>query len=227
MNILVVSATSFEIAPFIKYMEEHADKKSFFDFTLNGHRICPLITGVGALNTAFGIARYKGLEEVGVAINAGVAGSYSSSLSPGDVVEVRSDRFADLGVEEADGSFTDVHQMGLIKDNQFPYKDGWIHNSKNKYKTGLENVTGLTVNKVHGTAESIKKITEKYDAELETMEGAGFLYACRMADINCNQIRSISNYVEPRNKDNWQIEKAIDNLNIELISFITRLTEES
>ncbi len=223
MKILIVSATTFEIAPYIKYLEEKSEKSTFFDFQLNGHTIYPLVTGVGSLNTAFGMARFKGLEEVDVAINVGVAGAYHSTLSKGDVVEVMSDRFGDLGVEEADGSFSDVFDLGLSKGDQFPYKMGWIRNTKNKYKTSLPSVIGLTVNKVHGTADSIRKIKAKYDADVESMEGAGFLYACRMADIHCNQIRSISNHVEPRNKDNWEIQKAIDNLNDQLIKFVNKI----
>jgi len=223
MNILIVSATTYEIAPFIQYLEEHAEKKSFFDFKLGEHTIYPLVTGVGALTTAFALARYKGIEEVDVAINAGIAGAYHPSLKPGEVVEVVTDRFADVGVEEADGSFTDAFDLGLITADNFPYNNGWIKNTKNKYKTSLPQVIGLTVNKVNGTQESIQRIKAKYDADVETMEGAGFLYACRMADVDCNQIRAISNHVEPRNKDNWKIQLAIDNLNAELISYVDKL----
>lgn len=225
MKIIIVSATSFEIAPFIKYLETNAEKETFFDFKLNGHTIYPFVTGVGALNTAFGLSRYKGIEEVDLAINVGLAGAYHPTLSPGDVVEVMADRFADIGVEESDGSFTDVFDLGLTDGNNFPFDHGWIRNTKNKYRTGLPSTKALTVNKVSGSEESIARIKSKYTADVETMEGAGFLYACRMADVACNQIRSISNYVEPRNKDNWQIKKAIDNLNQELIRFITKIID--
>ena len=49
------------------------------------------------------------------------------------------------------------------------------------------------------------------------MEGASFFYACEQAGILGIQIRSISNMVERRNKDNWQIGLAIKNLNDTLI----------
>jgi len=225
MNILIVAATTFEIAPLIQYLEEHAERESFFDFKINGHKIYPLVTGVGSLNTAFAVARYKELEKTDVAINAGVAGAYSTDYRLGDVVEVTSDRFADLGVEEADGSFTDVYDLGLVEANNYPFKNGWIQNLKIKFETGLPKVTGLSVNRVHGETSSIARIKSKYHADVESMEGAGFLYACRMADVDCNQIRSISNYVEPRNKDNWAIRKAIDNLNSELIRIVVGLTK--
>ena len=36
-------------------------------------------------------------------------------------------------------------------------------------------------------------------------------------------MRAISNYVEPRNRDGWQLELAIDNLNREVINLIMNL----
>ncbi|MDF1698179.1 MAG: futalosine hydrolase [Saprospiraceae bacterium] len=220
MNILIVSATSFEIAPLLQHLEKEGEKLSFFDYKLNGNVIYPLVTGVGALNTAFGLSRYKDIEKTDVAINVGLAGAYYPSLSLGDVVEVTVDRFADIGVEERDGSFTDAFDLKLIDENQYPYESGWIKSNKPKFETELKKVTGLTVNKVHGTEESIEKITKKYASDVESMEGAGFLFATRMMDVHAHQFRAISNYVEPRNKENWQIERAIDNLNEHLIHLL-------
>lgn len=222
MNILIVSATTFEIAPLLQYLDNHAEKLSFFDYKLNGNVIYPLVTGVGALNTAFGMSRYKDIEKTDVAINVGLAGSYYPTLELGEVVEVIADRFGDLGVEENDGSFTDVYDLKLTDENQFPYESGWIKNTKPKFESDRHQVKGLTVNKVHGSAESIAKIKSKYPADVESMEGAGFLFACRIMDVHAHQFRAISNYVEPRNKDNWQIEKAIDNLNEYLINVLNR-----
>jgi len=220
MNILIVSATTFEIAPLLQYLDKNAEKLSFYDYKLNGNVVYPMVTGVGALNTSFGLSRYKDIEKTDVAINVGLAGSYYTSLNLGEVVEDVADRFGDLGVEENDGSFTDVYDLGLTNQNMFPYESGWIKNTKPKFETNTQKVKGITVNKVHGSAESIARITSKYAADVESMEGAGFLYACRMMDVHMHQFRAISNYVEPRNKDNWEIEKAIDNLNEHLIRLL-------
>ena len=78
----------------------------------------------------------------------------------------------------------------------------------------------------NGTPLSIALIKEKYDAHIETMECAGFLYACRMMDIKAMCIRSISNKVEARNKDNWEIPLAIEALNKTVIKLIHVLTKE-
>jgi futalosine hydrolase len=58
------------------------------------------------------------------------------------------------------------------------------------------------------------------------MEGAAFFYACQQVNARCIQIRAVSNYVEKRNRDNWQIGLAIKNLNtfaIDLIDAIIKL----
>ncbi len=223
MKVLIVAATSYEIAPFFDFMDKKGTKKSFFEYEYRGHSIYPLVTGVGALNTAFSIARYKGTEEVDIVINVGIAGAFEGKYLPGDVVEIVMDRFADLGVEESDGSFTDVFDLDLINKDQYPYDDGWIRNKKPKLNPGLPEVRGLTVNKVTGTVRSIAEIRDKYTADVESMEGAGFLYACRMLDVHCHQIRGISNMIEPRNKQNWRIDHAIDNVNEVLIQMLNTL----
>jgi len=53
------------------------------------------------------------------------------------------------------------------------------------------------------------------------MEGAAVLYCCEQLGIPCLQIRSVSNYVEPRNRNNWEIALAISNLNKWAIEFLT------
>jgi len=49
--------------------------------------------------------------------------------------------------------------------------------------------------------------------QVESMEGAAFFYACLMAEVPFLEIRSISNFVEPRNRDAWDLPLAIGNLN--------------
>jgi futalosine hydrolase len=45
------------------------------------------------------------------------------------------------------------------------------------------------------------------------MEGAAFFYSCAQAGLPSIQLRAISNWVEPRNRDAWNIPLAISNLN--------------
>lgn len=224
MKLLIVAATSFELAPLISFLEKEAVKKSFFEYELKGLSIFPLVAGVGAMQTAFGLSRFHEIKEIDLAINIGICGSYDRSIELGEVVNVTKDRFGDLGVEEANMSFTDVYELELVRGNKFPFSEGWILNDiKDKYMPLYSQVTGITVNKVNGSSQSIETISKKYNPQVESMEGAAFFYACKIMDVDCIQIRAVSNYVEPRNRDNWEIEKALENLNSSLTGYLNNL----
>ncbi len=216
-KVYLFAATQFEILPTLQHLEENFSKKSFFEYSKNGLSIFPVVTGIGSMLTALALSRTNKISEADMIVNAGVAGSFNKALNIGTVVEVVEDRFADLGVEEVDGQFTDVFEMDLMNKDQFPFENGIL---KNEGMTNHQRVSGITVNKVHGTQESIAKITKKYSPEIETMEGAAFFYTAKIMDIKALQLRAISNFVEPRNKENWDLEKAIKYLNEALIAIL-------
>ncbi len=223
MKILLVAATSFELAGIIKHFDTHFNKISFFEYAKDGLHIFPLVTGIGALKTAFAISRHSKIEDIDLAINVGVCGLFDTSKELGHTVEITSDRFADLGVEEADGTFTDVFEMQLEVDSHYPFNEGVILNNENKYRSNFPKVSGITVNKVTGTEETKNLRRNKYDAHVESMEGAGFLFACKMLDVDCIQLRSTSNHVEKRNKEHWKLEEALDSLTISLLNYLETL----
>lgn len=219
MNLLIVSATEFEILPLLKYLNENYKNKDNRRFFSNKIDIYILVTGVGTVHTTFALATFLAQKQFDLAINVGIAGAFNRALKIGDVLQVINDRFSDVGVEEANGDFTDIFEMQLCDWNEPPYINSKLYSPilDNKF---LPQATSITVNKVHGTAYSIEKIIQKYPADLESMEGAAFFYCCLQHKLDCMQIRSVSNYVEPRNKDNWNIPLAIDNLNQVIIEMI-------
>ena len=201
MKILIVAATAFEVAPI----------KELLDETNAGDDINFLISGVGAVPTCFHLSHYLLKNPVDLVINAGIAGAFDTDLYPvGTVVEVERDRFADLGAEFADGHFEDVFEMGLENPNEF-YQDGWLINRRHGDK--LQQVRSLTLNKVTGQLDAAILLKEKYKADLETMEGAAVAFTCLQLNIPFQQIRAVSNKIEDRNKENWNIPLAIKALN--------------
>jgi futalosine hydrolase len=84
-------------------------------------------------------------------------------------------------------------------------------------------VTGATVNTVHGHEPSIEALAERSHADVETMEGAGFFYACFTAGVPCAQVRAVSNYVERRNRAAWKLPEAIAALNDTAIALLETL----
>jgi len=224
MNILIVSATDFEIKDLITFLDQNHTSVHQNGYIVGHHTVKLLITGVGVMHTAFAIGNLDKIREFDIAINLGICGSFDLNIPLGTVIEVKSDRLGDLGVEEADGNFLDVFDLNLQNENNFPYQNGWLTKSAPLHLTEvLTPVIGITVHKVTGTIESIKSISNKYQAQIESMEGAAFFYACTKLNIPTLQIRAISNYVEPRNKGNWKMDDAIRNLNQYIIRFLNNM----
>ena len=216
MNLLIVSATEAEIAPFTQFMQT----ASLRDGISGGI----LYTGVGMVNTAYELTRYLQRGSYDLVLQVGVAGSYVNTISPGSVVFVTSDQYGDLGAEDHD-NYIDIFEMGLIDKDARPYVIGKlytpliaIHN-----KIVLQHVSGLTVNTVSGSERTIKMRNEKYHCDVETMEGAALHYVCLKEKVPFAQVRAISNYVTPRNKSEWKMKEAIIDLNNWLIDFVTSL----
>jgi futalosine hydrolase len=225
MHVLVHFATHFEMMNFSEILKEKFQEKDSGIFWGNNLSIQLAVTGVGVPSTLFHLQNLLHRSKVDIIINAGIGGSFDPELKPGDVVKVDRDRFGDLGVEEKDGRFTDVFELELINNNEAPFTDGWIENDIRGFDF-LPGVDAITVNKVHGHKDSIEKIKNKYPGiSVESMEGAGAAYVASFFKKPFLQIRAISNYVEPRNRDAWEIELALKNLHSVLLDLVIALSE--
>lgn len=226
-KILIVAATVSEIQPFIDFLQKEMTVRKSLLFS--NYAFDVLITGVGMVNTALKVSKSLALNDFDFALNVGIAGLFPKKIQTartqpqyafekGTVVEVVSERYGDLGVELADGSFTDMFELGLMPKNESPFTEDKLLNTKPLYPFNLPLAHGLTVQKVHGFPLSIKGILQKYkDIQIETMEGAAFFQACLTEGVAFSEIRAISNFVEARNRENWLIDEAIERLNQVLI----------
>jgi futalosine hydrolase len=206
MLILIVAATAPEVEPLVKYF---------------GNKIDVLITGAGMVPTAFALGRQFTHAKYDLVINLGIAGSFDRNIEPGFLVEVTEDTFAETGAED-DERFIPMNVLGF---GEVTYKPTTTLDEVES-SFYLKKGRAITVNTVHGNDASIKKVHERLAPQLESMEGAAFFYACQQVNARCIQIRAVSNYVEKRNRDNWQIGLAIKNLNtfaIDLIDAIIKL----
>lgn len=224
MRILIVSATREEVS-FLAGNISSVNPGKFISVSIDRHSVDILITGVGMMLTAFhlGICLYQ--NKYDLALNIGLAGALNKELQLGEVVQVRMDSFADLGAVD-DQSFINVFNLGMADENDFPFNQGKLF-AQHPYQQQIKNLRtaeGITVNKVHGNADSIEKLLEYCKADVETMEGAAFFYACLYHKTDCIQIRSISNYVEKRNKSKWNIPLANGNLKTEVNNFLINVT---
>ena len=224
MKILIVSATIAELQPLFNALKITVNKSNrIYHAEYSGHTITIMITGVGMVATAFLLGGIQ-KEDFDIALNAGIAGSFSKELPVGQLVNVASDCFAELGADYGD-KFVPLADLdfGNEYSEKFITKNGEIQNhttTVNLVINKLKKVRGITVNTINGEETRIKKVTELFAPDVESMEGAAFLYGCLKKDLPCFQLRTISNYIEPRNLNNWNIPFAIANLNKQLLEII-------
>lgn len=216
MNILIVSATQFEVKPLLDFLGIALPTTGINNANIDfeGKDIQVLITGVGMVNTSFMMGRYiNSLYDL--VINVGVCGAFDMGLKLGQVVHITEDMLSELGAEDGD-EFLTYDKLNLPGEYIF---SGHLQDHF-KEINALKKVKGITVNTVHGNEVSIKKVQKLFQPQVESMEGAAFYASCRRAGDNFTQIRAISNYVEKRDKSKWQMPLAIKNLNDFLINFV-------
>lgn len=198
---LIIAATEAEIAPFL---QQSAQQRPGIDI---------LVTGVGMVATAFAVGQQLALNHYRLLLNVGIAGSFDRRIPVGQVVHIHQDTIAELGAEDGE-QFLDSESMGLATHTYYGSMQvideaiGSLHRCR-----------GITVNRVHGHEPTIAETVRRLRPQTESMEGAAVFYAAHQAGIPAVQVRAVSNYVTRRNRSEWQVDLAIENLNKWLIAF--------
>jgi futalosine hydrolase len=224
MKVLLTAATEGELGIVLEHLRQNWLPVGPLHFTKGAHELQVCIAGVGMPATSYALMKTLKINTYDFAIQAGVGGSFDRGIALGEVLFIVSDQYGDLGAQDH-YNYLDVFELGLLGKDEAPFTDGKlltplqaIHN-----KIKLPQATALTVNTVGGTDFTVKARGEKFNCQVESMEGAAFHYICLQENIPFAQVRAISNYVEPRDKSKWQMKDAIINLNKWLIDFIEGL----
>lgn len=208
MKILIVAATQFEIQPFLEVAANYPNCDT-------------LITGVGMVATAFELGRVLHENKYDLLINVGIGGCFDRNLKIGTVVQVIAESLVELGAED-DLEFIPIEQLGYGKST---FESSLFH-GKQVSLPFLTQGYGITVNKVHGNADSIAKVQQlQPNSCIESMEGAAVFFAADKMDLPVIELRGISNYVEKRNRATWNIPLAIMNSNKALIQTLDFLPD--
>lgn len=199
MKVLITAATAMELE-LIKNENIHHD----------GIEINCCVTGVGAISTVFNLSEILNKENFDIVIQVGIAGSFDKQLALGDTVAVEKELLHEMGVFEYN-TYKTVFEMGLIDGDEKPFSNSTLINWHNDLLelTGLKKAIAITNNEISTSATKIKLYSDKYGAEIESMEGGAFHYVAIMKSISFIQLRGISNYVGDRDKNNWKIKEAI------------------
>ena len=209
MRILLIAATAFEIDHTIK----------------NNKEIEVLVCGLGAPVTIYNLTKKLSENNYDIVIQAGIAGTFSKKYKKGDVVLIKKDAFADVGVEIA-GEFKTFFKLGFGDKNKFPFKKGWLVNDHQVLQsTKLKVVNGVTINRLSDRKKQVLQLQKNFKADIESMEGAALHYVCMQMNVPHLQMRSISNRVAERDKKKWKIQKAVTNLNLQLLNLLQHLNK--
>jgi futalosine hydrolase len=213
---LIVAATAAEIDPLLAALKRRANADGPLRSCARAHHdVDVLTTGVGMVATAAWSSRVLATREYDVALNLGVCGSFDPDIPAGAVVHVTSEELPEMGAE-ADDAFLTLHDLKLLARDDFPFRDGRLLNAEPPSIAALQElprVHGITVNTVHGRDSSIAAVRQRCEPQVETMEGAAFMYACLIRGTPFAEIRAVANVVEKRNRAAWKLSEAIDTLN--------------
>lgn len=227
MRILAAAATASEVAPLIGRFDGQPpavrlspplapvpEWPRIARYAHAGRIVDLLVTGVGMVATAAWCARALSESHYEAALNLGLCGSFDRAFAPGTVVQVVADRIAELGAEDG-GTFLTLDELNLIDPGGEPFTRAELTNDAppaSAALAALPRARAITVNTVHGDEASIAAASARWAPQVESMEGAGFMYACLIHGVRFAQIRAVSNVVEKRNRSAWRIPDALDNL---------------
>jgi futalosine hydrolase len=223
--ILIVAATDMEWGPTLSYLKQRSEQLKPDTYRFGALHIQFLETGPGIPDSIYRLTRALNIfERPDLVVHVGIAGAFEKDVALGTVFTVGSDQFADLGAQTAEGGFLDLFELGLAASNQLPYRGHKLFPVAPKVPLPeLPVASAITVNTVSGTDSRIDQIRSRYPADLESMEGAGIFYVCGWEQMPVLALRAVSNWVEPRNRDAWEIGLAVTNLNDALCQWLEEL----
>lgn len=191
-----------------------------------GHKITVLHTGIGKINTASAVTALLEHYVPEMLITIGCCGAYpGQGLKKGDLVLASEEICADEGVLTPQG-FRDFETLGfsLLKSkgkglsSRFSVdvklrESARLHLETLAAESGFSLGVGplVTVSTCSGTVRSGQEMQARTGGLGENMEGAAVAQICQQYKIPFLEIRGVSNLVEDRDLQRWDLEGAAGN----------------
>jgi futalosine hydrolase len=175
--------------------------------------VLTLVCGVGDAAAAAATATALALDpSIGLVVNAGIAGGFSTRIPVGGVVIADRIVAADLGAEEPGSPGARVPLTVLGYDGGTVVPDpGLVQRAAALTQGAIGTI--LTVATVTASAERIDDFIRTHpEAVAEAMEGHGVAVAAEVHGLPVLEMRTISNPVGVRDPKDWDIEGALDAL---------------
>ncbi len=190
-------------------------------------------TGIGAVNTAQALT--VALQEISpeFVLQIGIGGAYlSSGLNKGDLALATEENYGDLGVITSAG-WSPADEIGIPilsaeRDyyNTYPLEPALVARAQHILEQSGECAMQgpfVTVQQCTGREDIGNELAARFNAICENMEGAAAAHVCTLYTVPFLELRAISNRVEDRNKDAWDIPRAVQSVQIAARKFIEAL----
>jgi futalosine hydrolase len=202
MNVLMTAATEPEM-------------QAFFDAQKGNSCVHCLVTGIGPVETTLSLAKILHQQPaIDCVVNFGVAGAYLDNDTPVqaellDLCLAEQEVLGDIGIQMADtverfSGDLPVRDRFILDPGLLAAAGRILEDEDILYKRG----TFVTVNCASGTRQRGNQLGRQFCGLCENMEGAAVARVCEEFSLPCLEIRCVSNMVEDRNKEAWQLQKA-------------------
>ena len=229
-NLLLVSATELESGVIQKSLgdaqaTQHAGKTVIVG-NLCDWRCTLLHTGIGAVNVAHALTCQLEGQLPDLVIQFGIGGAYvPTGLPIQSVVLATEEIYGDVGVITPEG-WKPADEIGipLVHSdpphfNRFPLNSQLVSTAVEI--CGVKCGTFVTVSQCSGVQAVGDVLYARFNALCESMEGAAAAHICTLYDVPFLEVRGISNLVEDRQLDRWDIPGAADAAQSALIKIIS------
>ena len=229
-NLLLVSATELESGAIQSALgnaktAQHAGKTVIVG-NLCGWRCTLLHTGIGAVNAAHALTCQLEGQLPDLVIQFGIGGAYvPTGLPIRSVVLATEEIYGDVGVVTPEG-WKPADEIGipLVHSdpphfNRFPLDSQLVATATEI--CGARCGTFVTVSQCSGVQAIGDALHTRFNALCESMEGAAAAHICTLYAVPFLEVRGISNLVEDRQPDRWDIPGAADAAQSALIKIIS------
>jgi futalosine hydrolase len=199
--------------------------KSIIEGVLAGQQVLLCVAGMGKVNAAHAATLLFSRFKPDAIIIFGIGGAYpSSGAQVGDIAIAKEEIAGDEGVMTLDG-FKDTEYIGipLIKTatsmmyTKYPASESLLKLSLQALASYQDAAAAkvhigafVTLSTCTGTSARAQELERRYHGLCENMEGAAAAQVSELHGMPWIEVRGISNIVEDRNIEKWNVPKAAE-----------------
>lgn len=235
--LIILSATAYEQQRLRDSLQQATTQRRGHRVWVRGmigtRSVVLIETGIGAVNTAQALTVALHEMAPGLVLQIGIGGAYlGSGLDKGDLALASEENYGDLGVITPDG-WSPADEIGIPvlsaeRDyyNTYPLDSKLVDNAQHILEQSGECVVQgpfVTVQQCTGREDIGNELAARFNAICENMEGAAAAHVCTLYAVPFLELRAISNRVEDRNRNAWDIPRAVQRVQIATRKFIEAL----